>query len=50
MECQVKKNDHFDTFFLLLIKVLRLQKLLNSIQVISSNEVLKILLNVGKKL
>ena len=41
----------FDTsLFLLLIKTLRLPKLLNFILVISTNEVLKILLNVGKKL
>ena len=41
----LKKLSIFDTFFLLLIKVIRPQKLL-----ISTNEVLKILLYVGKKL
>ena len=40
----------FDTFFLLLIKILTLQKLLISILVIFTNEVLKVLLKVGMKL
>ena len=40
MECHITKNEHF-YIFLLLIKVLRPQKLLISILVISNNEVLK---------
>ena len=51
MECQVKKNEHFRHLILLfVINVLRLQKLLIYVLVISTSEVLKILLNIGKKL
>ena len=38
MECHVKKSEHFDTFFFLLIKVPRQQKLQVYILVISTNE------------
>ena len=46
----LRKMNIFDAFFMFLIMVLRPQKLLISNLVISTNEVFKILLNVGKKL
>ena len=50
MYYQVKKTAFFDTLFLLLIKILKPRNLLIYILVISTNEVLKILLNIRKKL
>ena len=52
LSASVSRNLHYDhmtNMFHILVKVLRLQKLLIYILVISANEVLRILLNVGKK-
>ena len=51
MECQAKKNGHFQYLFLFAFnQSSKPQKLLISNLQISNNEVLKILLNVGKNL
>ena len=51
MECHAKKNEHFSHLLLFaFIKVLRPPKFLIFFRVISTNEELKIMLKVGKKL